>query len=43
MMGAYRAPFPEVDRAEWFGLEDARAKILSGQLELIDRLEKEPT
>jgi predicted NUDIX family NTP pyrophosphohydrolase len=31
--------FPEVDRASWFGLEAARAKILSGQAELIDRLE----
>jgi predicted NUDIX family NTP pyrophosphohydrolase len=32
--------FPEVDRAQWFDLEAARAKILSGQVELIDRLEK---
>jgi predicted NUDIX family NTP pyrophosphohydrolase len=32
--------FPEVDRAGWFGLEAARAKMLSGQVELIDRLEK---
>jgi predicted NUDIX family NTP pyrophosphohydrolase len=32
--------FPEVDRACWFGLEAARSKILSGQVELIDRLEK---
>jgi predicted NUDIX family NTP pyrophosphohydrolase len=30
--------FPEVDRAEWFGLEAARTKILSGQVELLDRL-----
>src|ERR1700733_9675437 len=36
--GALQA-FPEVDRACWFGLEAARAKILSGQAELIDRLE----
>ena len=35
--------FPEVDRAEWFDLETARSKILSGQIELIDRLEKETT
>jgi predicted NUDIX family NTP pyrophosphohydrolase len=34
-------PFPEVDRAEWFDLEAARSKVLSGQIELIDRLEKE--
>jgi len=33
-----RQPFPEVDRAEWFDLETARSKILSGQTELIDRL-----
>jgi predicted NUDIX family NTP pyrophosphohydrolase len=38
--GALQA-FPEVDRAEWFELEAARSKILSGQVELIDRLEKE--
>ena len=31
--------FPEVDRAEWFDLETARSKILSGQIELLDRLE----
>jgi predicted NUDIX family NTP pyrophosphohydrolase len=30
--------FPEVDRAEWFGLEAARAKILKGQAEFLDRL-----
>lgn len=30
--------FPEVDRAEWFGLEAARAKINPAQAELIDRL-----
>jgi predicted NUDIX family NTP pyrophosphohydrolase len=30
--------FPEVDRAEWFDLEAARTKILSGQVELLDRL-----
>jgi predicted NUDIX family NTP pyrophosphohydrolase len=30
--------FPEVDRAEWFGLEEARGKILRGQAEFIDRL-----
>ena len=35
-----RQAFPEVDRAQWFGLELARSKILSGQAELIDRLEK---
>jgi predicted NUDIX family NTP pyrophosphohydrolase len=30
--------FPEVDRAEWFMLDEARAKILSGQRPFIDRL-----
>jgi predicted NUDIX family NTP pyrophosphohydrolase len=32
--------FPEVDRAGWFGLEEARRKILRGQLGFIDRLEE---
>ena len=32
------ATFPEVDRAEWFSPEMARAKILSGQREFISRL-----
>jgi predicted NUDIX family NTP pyrophosphohydrolase len=31
--------FPEVDRACWFGLADARVKLLEAQAELIDRLE----
>ena len=30
--------FPEIDRAEWFTLEHARAKILSGQAPLLDEL-----
>jgi predicted NUDIX family NTP pyrophosphohydrolase len=30
--------FPEVDRAEWFDLEQARAKILPAQAEFLDRL-----
>jgi len=30
--------FPEVDRAQWFGLEEARRRILPGQVELLDRL-----
>jgi predicted NUDIX family NTP pyrophosphohydrolase len=29
---------PEVDRAEWFGLGDAREKINPAQAELLDRL-----
>lgn len=30
--------FPEVDRAEWFSLAQARNKILKGQLPLLDQL-----
>jgi predicted NUDIX family NTP pyrophosphohydrolase len=30
--------FPEIDRAEWFGTDDARRKMLPGQVEFIDRL-----
>ena len=31
--------FPEIDRAEWFGLDDARAKLNPAQAEFVDRLE----
>jgi predicted NUDIX family NTP pyrophosphohydrolase len=31
--------FPEVDRAGWFGLEQAREKLNPAQVELLDRLE----
>ncbi len=31
---------PEVDRAEWFGLEEARTKINPAQVALIDRLQE---
>jgi predicted NUDIX family NTP pyrophosphohydrolase len=31
---------PEVDRAEWFGLQAAREKINPGQVPLLDRLEQ---
>ena len=31
--------FPEVDRAGWFGLPEARLKLIAAQAELIDRLE----
>jgi predicted NUDIX family NTP pyrophosphohydrolase len=34
-----RRSFPEVDRAAWFDLDQARAKILTGQLPLLERLE----
>ncbi len=30
--------YPEVDRAAWFGLEEARRRILPAQIPLIDRL-----
>jgi predicted NUDIX family NTP pyrophosphohydrolase len=30
--------FPEVDRVEWFGPEEAREKLLAAQGELVDRL-----
>jgi len=32
--------FPEVDRAGWFGLDDAKRKLLRGQVGLLDRLAK---
>jgi predicted NUDIX family NTP pyrophosphohydrolase len=32
------AEFPEIDRAGWFGLEEARAKLLPGQRGFIDEL-----
>jgi predicted NUDIX family NTP pyrophosphohydrolase len=33
-----RQSFPEVDRAEWFNIDSARQKMLSAQVELLDRL-----
>jgi predicted NUDIX family NTP pyrophosphohydrolase len=30
--------FPEVDRAEWFGLAEARTRIVKGQAGFLDRL-----
>lgn len=36
-----RRRFPEVDRAQWFSLEDARKRINKGQVALIDALAKE--
>jgi predicted NUDIX family NTP pyrophosphohydrolase len=32
--------FPEVDRACWFSLDEARVKILAGQRPFVDRLEQ---
>ncbi|HXG51898.1 MAG TPA: NUDIX domain-containing protein [candidate division Zixibacteria bacterium] len=37
--GRYRE-FPEIDRAGWFALEEARKKILTGQLGLLRDLER---
>ena len=33
-----RQSFPELDRAEWLGIAEARAKILKGQAVFLDRL-----
>ena len=30
--------FPEVDRAAWFGIDEARRKILKGQVDFLDQL-----
>ena len=32
--------FPEVDRAGWFGLQEAKEKIMKGQLGFLDELEE---
>jgi predicted NUDIX family NTP pyrophosphohydrolase len=32
--------FPEVDRVAWFGLEEARRKLIAGQAPFIDALEQ---
>ncbi|MGE5358582.1 MAG: NUDIX domain-containing protein [Bacteroidales bacterium] len=32
--------FPEVDRAGWFAIADARRKLLAGQISLLDELER---
>ena len=34
-----RQSFPELDRVRWVGLADARGLVVSGQVELLDRLE----
>lgn len=33
-----RQEFPEIDRAAWFGIAEARSRILEGQAVFIDRL-----
>jgi predicted NUDIX family NTP pyrophosphohydrolase len=35
-----RQDFPEIDRAQWFGLAAAREKLNRGQLPLLDALER---
>ena len=35
-----RAEFPEVDRGAWFSLEVATEKILKGQLEFLEELQR---
>jgi predicted NUDIX family NTP pyrophosphohydrolase len=30
--------FPEIDRADWFGLDAARSKLVKGQVPFLDRL-----
>jgi len=30
--------FPEIDRAAWFSLDDARPRVILGQVEVLDRL-----
>ncbi len=32
------AEFPEIDRAGWFGVEEAREKLVAAQTEFLDRL-----
>jgi predicted NUDIX family NTP pyrophosphohydrolase len=34
-----RAEFPEIDRVEWFGLDEARSRIKDAQAAFIDRLQ----
>jgi predicted NUDIX family NTP pyrophosphohydrolase len=36
-----QAEFPEVDRAEWFDLDTARAKLVKAQAAFVDALERE--
>jgi predicted NUDIX family NTP pyrophosphohydrolase len=32
--------FPEIDRVEWFGMHEAREKILPSQLDLLDQIQQ---
>ena len=33
-----RQAFPEIDRAEWFTVDEARARLVAAHVELLDRL-----
>lgn len=33
-----KASFPEIDRAAWFGIEEAKKKIVTGQIPLLEEL-----
>jgi predicted NUDIX family NTP pyrophosphohydrolase len=35
-----RQEFPEVDRAEWFSIDEARRRVLAAQIPFLDRLER---
>ena len=37
-----RRAFPEVDRAEWFSLDEARRRIIAGQVGFLEELAGEP-
>jgi predicted NUDIX family NTP pyrophosphohydrolase len=32
--------FPEIDRVEWFGMDEARARLKAAQVPFLDRLEE---
>jgi len=34
----HKKEFPEIDRAEWFSVEEARKRMLKGQIPFLDRL-----
>lgn len=34
------ASFPEMDKAAWFGIEEAKKKILKGQIRFLEKLEE---
>lgn len=40
--GGIMQSFPEIDRAQWFSLTEARARIIPGQVAFLDRLAAGP-